>query len=164
MRTLSLRSIAASRRSTAAFIPSIAYGECSCEEAGKRKRSAAAASARSRATKRRAKVAASSFLSESDGRAARSLARAATLFSSTVLKFHFMLQEVALSRGVFDAELSALSGLVCLGGVVHHHAAEILGELEQALVAFVPLGARLIDEHGTLKRPAQLDKTGLPHI
>src|SRR5271155_988639 len=59
MRMFSLRSMAASSRSTAAFIPDIKYGECRSARDGVRKRAAASGSAIPRMTSKRARVEAS---------------------------------------------------------------------------------------------------------
>src|SRR5215471_19762470 len=49
-------------------------------------------------------------------------------------------------------------------GFVDGDAAEILGQLDEALVAVVPFGAGLVEEHASLKGPAQLHEASLPRV
>src|SRR5947209_7436053 len=61
-------------------------------------------------------------------------------------------------------KLDGRRGSVFFIGVVNHDAAEILGQVKQALVALVPFGGSLVDEHDALVRPAQLNEAGLADI
>src|SRR5215472_4504086 len=44
-------------------------------------------------------------------------------------------------------------------GFVDGNAPEVFGHLDEPLVAVVPLGARLVQEHASLKGPAELHET-----
>src|SRR4051812_8837013 len=53
------------------------------------------------------------------------------------------------------------SVLVVFVVLVDDEAAHAFGGIEQALVAFVPIGGDLVEEHHALVRPAELDEAGL---
>src|SRR5205085_645997 len=56
------------------------------------------------------------------------------------------------------------SGFVVLIGLVDGDAAEIFGQLQQALVVVIPVGGCFIDHHSALVREAELDETGLANV
>src|SRR5271165_6093730 len=136
MNTVSPRSMAARSRSTAARRPIIRYGECRSPIVGLRNLLACCAFWTPRA--------ASSRASETD----RPISTASLCTCC----------ESALRR------TQRTSAFVVLINVVDGHAAEIFHQVQQVLVALVPLGGNLVEEHDALVRPAKLDEAGLPDV
>ena len=82
--------------------------------------------------------------------------------SAVPLRRAFFLKAEAWRLETEDWRL--LSFLVRIVGLVNHDAAIFLGDVQQALVAVVPLGGNLAQEHRSLVRPAQLQKPGLADV
>src|SRR5271157_3330629 len=132
MKTVSPRSMAARKRSTAARRPVIRLGECRSSSEGWRNLVACCAFWMPRAASRRAIETGSPI-----SRARRCICC-----------------ESALRRA------QRTSAFVVLINVVDDHAAEVFHQVQQVLVALVPLGGNLVEKHDALMRPAQLDEAG----
>src|SRR5581483_5626831 len=73
----------------------------------------------------------------------------------------FLISE--LNAGQLTAECCG-SVRIVLVRLVNGEAAELLGNIEQVLVAFVPRGGDLAQKNRSLVRPAELDEAGLAGV
>src|SRR5438105_5014405 len=174
----SLRSIAASRRSTAAFMPVIKYGECSWARDDERNCDAASAVSIPRKNSSRASVPAASGLLLQAGSNTSSSAKACTRSVWDCLRFqrtrvlspfYARCREVPRLRSGFRRAAQTPRKRLKLGfvvgpGVVNGEAAEIFGDFHQPLVMVIPLGGRFVEHHHALKSKTELNEAGLAEI
>src|ERR1700724_2766634 len=171
MRMGSLRSMAASMRSTATPRPLICSGGCRWESDGARKRKAESESVRPRPSSKRARMVEESARlnprpHQRSGCPANAADRVTTAGGSVGLSNHFIARRV---RWFGQNSVEAKAGrsrlaLFLLVGLVNRNAAEFIRYFEQALVALVPLGADLANKHRALISPAQLQVANLAQV
>src|SRR5271166_3679193 len=136
MNTVSPRSMAARRRSTAGRRPIIRYGECRSPSVGLRNLPACCAFWTPRAASRRA---------SETGRPISTASRCTCCESAL-------------------RSTQRTSAFVVLINVVDGHAAEVFHQVQQVLIVLVPFGGNLVEEDDTLIRPAKLDEAGLADV